>query len=258
MSTAPACRKRKSHVKPRVGTCNCSGRAHSLKPNRAFIMPGIDLYKMSNRVKRVAASVLRDMNPKLASPTGGVVWAPRSRAMLLTSSRTCLDAAASMSLTPRLRLLRLCLLRPDLFFFSFCRRKWWLSLLDMLCVIGKGDEVKFAASLLMRDIVALLNNEESSVNDAFTQYLSINMGDAKEVSQHYRLMSRQTRDCLGVSFRCYAYIPVSGQEIYSSLKLKPPSTHHYSAFQSHTPSMATLNFMFSDLEAGCCANTVEA
>ncbi|CAN7000237.1 hypothetical protein Bca4012_050851 [Brassica carinata] len=32
-------------------------------------------------------------------------------------------------------------------------------------VIGKGDEVKFAASLLMRDIVALLNNEESSVND---------------------------------------------------------------------------------------------
>ncbi|CAN7000235.1 unnamed protein product [Brassica oleracea var. botrytis] len=32
----------------------------------------------------------------------------------------------------------------------------------------------------------------------FTQYLSINMGDAKEVSQHYRLMSRQTRDCLAV------------------------------------------------------------
>ncbi|KAH0896201.1 hypothetical protein HID58_045769 [Brassica napus] len=48
--------------------------------------------------------------------------------------------------------------------------------------------------------------------EAFTQHLSINMGDAEEVSQHYRLMSRHTRDCLGVSFRCYAYIPVSGQE----------------------------------------------
>lgn len=39
---------------------------------------------------------------------------------------------------------------------------------------------------------------------------------------------------------------------------KPPATHHYSAFQTHTPSMATLNLMFSDLKAGCCANTVEA
>uniref|UniRef100_M4F4J6 Proteasomal ATPase second OB domain-containing protein n=1 Tax=Brassica campestris TaxID=3711 RepID=M4F4J6_BRACM len=48
--------------------------------------------------------------------------------------------------------------------------------------------------------------------EAFTQNLSINMGDAEEVSQHYRLMSRHTRDCLGVSFRCYAHIPVSGQE----------------------------------------------
>ena len=28
-------------------------------------------------------------------------------------------------------------------------------------VIGKGAEVKFAASLLMSDIVALLNNEEN-------------------------------------------------------------------------------------------------
>lgn len=103
-----------------------------------------------------------------------------------------------------------------------------------------------------------------------------------------------------MSFRCYAHIPVSGQEyvqlsnclietlnkdevywlavlqlhfhswansvvteffflrIYSSLKLKPPATHHYSAFQTHTPWMANLNLMFSDLKAGCCANTVEA
>ncbi|KAG5411151.1 hypothetical protein IGI04_007470 [Brassica rapa subsp. trilocularis] len=92
----------------------------------------------------------------------------------------------------------------------------------------------------------------SGTRFAFTQNLSINMGDAEEVSQHYRLMSRHTRDCLGVSFRCYAHIPVSGQEyvqlsnclietlnkdevIYSSLKLKPPATHHYSAFQTHTP-----------------------
>ncbi|KAG5410549.1 hypothetical protein IGI04_006868, partial [Brassica rapa subsp. trilocularis] len=81
------------------------------------------------------------------------------------------------------------------------------------------------------------------LSKAFTQHLSIIMGDAEEVSQHYRLMSRHTRDFFG---------------IYSSLKLKPPSTHHYSAFQTHTPSMATLNLMFSDLEAGCCANTVEA
>ncbi|CAN6997622.1 unnamed protein product [Brassica rapa subsp. trilocularis] len=46
--------------------------------------------------------------------------------------------------------------------------------------------------------------------EAFTQHLSIYVGDAEEVSQHYRLMPRHTRDCLGVSFRCYAYIPVSG------------------------------------------------
>ncbi|KAH0928908.1 hypothetical protein HID58_014635, partial [Brassica napus] len=46
--------------------------------------------------------------------------------------------------------------------------------------------------------------------EAFTQHLSIYVGDAEEVSQHYKLMSRHTRDCLGVSFRCYAYISVSG------------------------------------------------
>lgn len=32
-------------------------------------------------------------------------------------------------------------------------------------VIGKGAEGKFATGLLMSDIVAFLNNEESSVND---------------------------------------------------------------------------------------------
>ncbi|WZZ40650.1 hypothetical protein YC2023_036909 [Brassica napus] len=39
-----------------------------------------------------------------------VSWAPRSRVLLLTPSRTCLDAAASLSPPLRLRLLRLCLL----------------------------------------------------------------------------------------------------------------------------------------------------
>ncbi|CAN6849128.1 unnamed protein product [Brassica oleracea] len=58
---------------------------------------------------------------------------------------------------------------------------------------------------IMRALPRERNQEEK-------QHQLINMGDAEEVSQHYRLMSRHTRDCLGVSFRCYAYIPVSGQE----------------------------------------------
>ncbi|CAN7042181.1 unnamed protein product [Brassica rapa subsp. trilocularis] len=35
------------------------------------------------------------------------------------------------------------------------------------------------------------------LSKAFTQHLSIIMGDAEEVSQHYRLMSRHTRDFFG-------------------------------------------------------------
>ncbi|CAF1706347.1 unnamed protein product [Brassica oleracea var. botrytis] len=74
---------------------------------------------------------------------------PPSRVLLLTPSRTCLDAAASLpplwasndSVLHLLLCERLCIssfdslyyATPDLFFFSICRRQWWLSLLDLLC-----------------------------------------------------------------------------------------------------------------------------
>ncbi|KAF2582976.1 hypothetical protein F2Q68_00003668 [Brassica cretica] len=72
-----------------------------------------------------------------------------SRVLLLTPSRTCLDAAASLpplwasndSVLHLLLCEGLCIFSfdslyyatPDLFFFSICRRQWWLSLLDLLC-----------------------------------------------------------------------------------------------------------------------------
>ncbi|KAL0740873.1 hypothetical protein Bca4012_082386 [Brassica carinata] len=76
-------------------------------------------------------------------------------------------------------------------------------------VIGKGAEGKFAtvAELIPASKDGTIRRK--SGQQAFTQHLSIIMGDAEEVSQHYRLMTKHTRDCLGVSFRCYAYIPVS-------------------------------------------------
>ncbi|KAL0647140.1 hypothetical protein Bca4012_045431 [Brassica carinata] len=69
--------------------------------------------------------------------------------LLLTPSRTCLDAAASLpplwasndSVLHLLLCEGLCIFSfdslyyatPYLFSFSICRRQWWLSLLDLLC-----------------------------------------------------------------------------------------------------------------------------
>ncbi|CAF1705373.1 BnaC03g42670D [Brassica napus] len=74
---------------------------------------------------------------------------PPSRVLLLTPSRTCLDAAASLpplwasndSVLHLLLCEGLCIFSfdslyyatPYLFSFSICRRQWWLSLLDLLC-----------------------------------------------------------------------------------------------------------------------------
>ncbi|KAG2274603.1 hypothetical protein Bca52824_057158 [Brassica carinata] len=74
---------------------------------------------------------------------------PPSRMLLLTPSRTCLDAAASLpplwasndSVLHLLLCEGLCIFSfdslyyatPYLFSFSICRRQWWLSLLDLLC-----------------------------------------------------------------------------------------------------------------------------
>ncbi|KAH0870921.1 hypothetical protein HID58_077943 [Brassica napus] len=74
---------------------------------------------------------------------------PPSRVLLLTLSRTCLDAAASLpplwasndSVLHLLLCEGLCIFSfdslyyatPYLFSFSICRRQWWLSLLDLLC-----------------------------------------------------------------------------------------------------------------------------
>uniref|UniRef100_A0A0D3E2F8 Uncharacterized protein n=1 Tax=Brassica oleracea var. oleracea TaxID=109376 RepID=A0A0D3E2F8_BRAOL len=74
---------------------------------------------------------------------------PPSRVLLLTPSRTCLDAAASLpplwasndSVLHLLLYEGLCIFSfdslyyatPYLFSFSICRRQWWLSLLDLLC-----------------------------------------------------------------------------------------------------------------------------
>ncbi|WZZ20992.1 hypothetical protein YC2023_122379 [Brassica napus] len=80
--------------------------------------------------------------------------------------------------------------------------------------------------------------------EAFTQHLSIYVGDAEE-------------ECPLDVTPTYPFQVKTVATANSSLN-KPPATHHYSAFQTHTPSMATLNLMFSDLKAGCCANTVEA
>ncbi|CAN7024674.1 unnamed protein product [Brassica rapa subsp. trilocularis] len=74
---------------------------------------------------------------------------PPSPVLLLTPSRTCLDAAASLpplwasndSVLHLLLCEGLCIssfdslyyATPDLFSFSICPRQWWLSLLDLLC-----------------------------------------------------------------------------------------------------------------------------
>ena len=55
-----------------------------------------------------------------------VSWAPWSRVLLLTPSRTCLDAAASLSPPLRLLLLRLCLLLCERLHISSSASLYWL------------------------------------------------------------------------------------------------------------------------------------
>ena len=98
---------------------------------------------------------------------------PPSRVLLLTPSRTCLDAAASLpplwasndSVLHLLLCERLCIssfdslyyATPDLFFFSICRRQWWLSLLDLLCskVFADFPSLRFMIEILILIIILI-------------------------------------------------------------------------------------------------------
>ena len=93
--------------------------------------------------------------------------------LLLTPSRTCLDAAASLpplwasndSVLHLLLCEGLCIFSfdslyyatPYLFSFSICRRQWWLSLLDLLCseVFADFPSLRFMIEILILIIILI-------------------------------------------------------------------------------------------------------
>lgn len=94
--------------------------------------------------------------------------------LLLTPSRTCLDAAASLpplwasndSVLHLLLCEGLCIssfdslyyATPDLFSFSICPRQWWLSLLDLLCseVLADFPSLRFMIEILILILIIIL------------------------------------------------------------------------------------------------------